>query len=430
MAVSTGNINVTKLLIDAKANIHARDCFGKTPLHYSAKFDNLDLFRLLLDAGADFNVMDKPGQCVMHLAIKSNNIELVKLLIKEGADINACEEHGITPLMLAVKFKYQKIFDLLIHAGVDVNGRGKYRGTALHHAAKSKQNINFLKILIDSGAEVNVTSEDGKTPLHHAALTADVNIVKQLMDAGASLNNVDGNGNTPLTIILQKCYLDKKEKIIRKMMEFTDVNLNNEKGTNILSDFLQFNCVYPKLKVFHKVIIEHIAILHSMDYKLNPTLLKTLNEESKSSIYYRLIANESESDDEDDFIKIEYKFYFQSCLSELKKSKRIRVRNCWITFFDLLVNSIYNLIKCAGNKDLIDDVGETIYEGKFPIYGPAIESKVSKGIYGRKLYDRAACMLCYYLPIFDPTHLIIGDTLDILDIKNWEDLCDNKRCRE
>jgi len=83
----------TRLLIDLKANVHARDIEGKMPLHYS----NAAKSTLLIAAGASVHSKDDRGRTPLHY---SNNPVKILLLLNNGANINARDDDLSPPLHL------------------------------------------------------------------------------------------------------------------------------------------------------------------------------------------------------------------------------------------------------------------------------------------------------------------------------------------
>ena len=58
--------------------------------------------------------------------------------------------------------------------------------------------IDAVKLLIDSGADVNKGNMHGETPLYIASRDGHYDVVQLLVDAGADVDNADQNGTTPL----------------------------------------------------------------------------------------------------------------------------------------------------------------------------------------------------------------------------------------
>jgi ankyrin repeat protein len=97
-------------------------------------------------------------------AIEDRNIaHIEQVLSKEQALLNAiCLGDDQTPLAYACALGYVDVVTFLIKKGADVNSRMSRDGyTALFWAAKSNQ-IEALKILLDSGAKANILTYQGE----------------------------------------------------------------------------------------------------------------------------------------------------------------------------------------------------------------------------------------------------------------------------
>ena len=92
-AVCCGHADVVAYLIEAKAQIEAKDDLGRTPLYLAADFTSPDCARVLLDHGADIEAVascgTKPLEAACNLATwAAQCFDTVQLLLVRGARLN------------------------------------------------------------------------------------------------------------------------------------------------------------------------------------------------------------------------------------------------------------------------------------------------------------------------------------------------------
>ncbi len=96
---------------------------------------------LLISKGADVNAKTSDGTSILHISIARRQEDASKLLLKKGANINAIMPKGglrYTPLYLAINLKLRNFIFILIDAGADVNipnGTGYFPDYPLEQAA-------------------------------------------------------------------------------------------------------------------------------------------------------------------------------------------------------------------------------------------------------------------------------------------------------
>ncbi|RDW57723.1 hypothetical protein BP5796_12524 [Coleophoma crateriformis] len=90
-ALYRGSLDITRVLVQAGADIHRVDYGGWPPLAIAAmRFPHRQSFQMaqfLLDSGANPNDHVRSGPSIVHLALVAANIELVELLLCSGADV-------------------------------------------------------------------------------------------------------------------------------------------------------------------------------------------------------------------------------------------------------------------------------------------------------------------------------------------------------
>lgn len=177
---------VRACLLQAGADIAARDLNGETPLHLAAGFRNAAAVAALLEAGADVHATTRRGDTPLHDAARNGSAEIVNALLEAGADVHATSRGGYTPLHAAARHGGAAIANASLaqlYPGADVRG------------------ATIVNALLDAGADVNVGAGGYGTPLRFAAALSGGTIsgaVNALLEAGADVNFADSSGNTPL----------------------------------------------------------------------------------------------------------------------------------------------------------------------------------------------------------------------------------------
>lgn len=173
-------------------------------LHTAAKNGDVDNIRKLIAGGVNVDAV-KNGGTPLLTATNWNNYEAAKVLIALKADVNF-KVGQWTPLIRAVG-RDTRIVKLLIDSGADVNYADPVFGTTALSSAVNNRPETFKQLaktgsyvgpfpntseavtfLINAGANVNHKDRSGKTPLRIAVSSNNTNIVRLLLKAGADVN--------------------------------------------------------------------------------------------------------------------------------------------------------------------------------------------------------------------------------------------------
>ena len=114
-AADGGDPDVVRLLLEAKANVNARDGRGQTALHIAEK---PDCGRVLLDAGALVDARDDHEWTPLHYASTGCPV-LTRMLLEAGADPEAVGDNGEMPLGLAGELDSEDCVLALLDGGAD-----------------------------------------------------------------------------------------------------------------------------------------------------------------------------------------------------------------------------------------------------------------------------------------------------------------------
>ncbi len=194
------DLATAKSLIKAGADVKATNRYGVTPINLAAMNGSAAMIRLLLDAGVDPNSANPGGETALMTAARTGKVDAVTLLLDRGANVNAKDTvHGQTALMWAVLENHADMVNLLLTRGADVNAhtnvtitKGEY--VPARPAAASGNGIIRQRAL--------PTPNGGMTPLLFAIRDGNVAMMRLVLDRGADVNLSSGNHTTPLLIAL------------------------------------------------------------------------------------------------------------------------------------------------------------------------------------------------------------------------------------
>jgi uncharacterized protein len=184
---------------------------AKTPLLYATRTGSLEMTRLLVEAGADLEQTDENGitpllNAVLNASVAndgraSEHFATAEYLIERGADVGASDWYGETPIWAAVDVR-----------NLDLAGPERDNGIDREHA------LRVIERLLAAGADPNARIREhpperrfvtrlgslswvdftGQTPFLRAALAGDTTIMRLLIEHGADPNLPTFGGTTPL----------------------------------------------------------------------------------------------------------------------------------------------------------------------------------------------------------------------------------------
>lgn len=208
-AAYAGTADIMTMLIEAGADVHAKNLRNATALHWA--MSDAGKAKLLLMHGADVNAKTVDGRTPLHAAaLLPGGAPVVALLLEVGADANAASLIGQTPLFDAAAASVENV-RLLLAKGANPNAVSRTGATALMNVRQA----GVVELLVAHGANVNLRSKRGETALADAAARGDVAAVTLLLDKGADVNAADYRGYTPL---LQAVQYDRDSPEIVKML--------------------------------------------------------------------------------------------------------------------------------------------------------------------------------------------------------------------
>lgn len=227
-------LEVYKYLIEElKLNPKVISKNGETLLHFiAAKPNQEEIIPYLINKGVDAKKVDNQGNTAFILASKGKSLEVVKSLFPYVQNVKATNKDGDNALLNAVKYSTAEIVGFLLEKGADIHfkdvkgndlayilvesyhppRRGETKdifspklqllsskgidfskklnkGNTVYHIAATKNDLDLLRKLENTKANINLKNDDGLTALHKSALVAkDDKILKYLLSLGADKN--------------------------------------------------------------------------------------------------------------------------------------------------------------------------------------------------------------------------------------------------
>ncbi len=103
-AARTGNVRQVQELIRQGINVNRASFYGReTALITAARAGKFDVVKILLDAGADVQARDGLGRTALMAAAAKGRASIVKLLLARGSSAILSDRYGDTPLTLAAQ---------------------------------------------------------------------------------------------------------------------------------------------------------------------------------------------------------------------------------------------------------------------------------------------------------------------------------------
>jgi ankyrin repeat protein len=169
-------------------------------LSLAIKEGDIQKVSALLDGGADVNACGSGGDLPLELAAEKGSMALVKLLVDRGADLQAKNDSGSRALEAAfekaMRFEHEEVARYFLNMGAHVNAASPGERAPLQSAVNCSP--DFVKMLLDKGADVNAQDVHGQTALMYAAYWGKLETTRVLLDHGALVDSKDDRGTTAL----------------------------------------------------------------------------------------------------------------------------------------------------------------------------------------------------------------------------------------
>lgn len=226
LAVSSGNEDAVRFLLDRGVDVNERDNLGRNGLHLLTETFGIggrELYELLLDHGAQIDATTGPqfrsnpaGIAVTALdeAVFNDDASVVQFLLDRGANVNIPTATGDTALDIAILAEHFDIAQNLLNHGASEDAPGRPPSTVLYQAVIGHK-PRAVRFLLDHHANPDIAAtNESKTALHAAAQEGLTEMLDALISAGANVAAVDASGHTPLHLAVFSDHLDAASDLL------------------------------------------------------------------------------------------------------------------------------------------------------------------------------------------------------------------------
>ncbi|KAK6339070.1 phosphate system positive regulatory protein pho81, variant 2 [Orbilia brochopaga] len=191
-AANAGRLSIVGTLISANVDVGQSDAYGRLPLHYAAMHGHVDILEALLAANPKtLDSMDLDNFTPLIHALHHNQLSTVEALIRHKARINPTSDKDYIPLNLACQHGLLEIAEVLLRNGAQIlpDAEGLF---PQHHVARRRHASSLLRTLQSFRVNLNEFDKlNGWTPMIHAASEGNIENLKVLLESGARLDLLD-----------------------------------------------------------------------------------------------------------------------------------------------------------------------------------------------------------------------------------------------
>ena len=189
-AAHRGDVAAVEKLVAAKADLNARDGYGRTPLHVAAFARRHEVIRTLARAGADLGAFENDRYDAVTIVGILGDDDTLRVLLASGASAKLITSiHYGTALIASSHHGHPGVVRQLIDAGAPLDHVNILHWNALIEAVVlgdgGARHQAVLRALLAAGADTRLTDRGGNTPLTLARARGFAEMVRMLEGAGA-----------------------------------------------------------------------------------------------------------------------------------------------------------------------------------------------------------------------------------------------------
>lgn len=186
--------------------------------HVAANLGQIDVLKYILDADADIDAKDCNGWTALRWAVWSDSVEAVILLLEHGASVDSKGNDGETTLLWALSKRTsgtsprpRRIKSMDGHVRYHIGRRWSTETQYLYFSPVNPLcSDEVIRLLILNSWDIDCTNSQGETALIRAASNHQFTYVRLLLSSGANVSHMDNQGKDALLHALEDECPDRK----------------------------------------------------------------------------------------------------------------------------------------------------------------------------------------------------------------------------
>ncbi|XP_070555789.1 serine/threonine-protein phosphatase 6 regulatory ankyrin repeat subunit B-like isoform X2 [Ptychodera flava] len=223
IAVKENKLVVAERLLELGVSINDRSKDGCSAIHFAAMYAKDDVMKVMIAKKADATALGGvKEQLPLHMASgrASGALSIVQNLLKvSGKDSRlAKDKESSIPLMLAAEQGNVAVGKelLALYKDEQVKAIRSDSGDSALHLSCRRKDVDFIKLLCENGAPVDIQNEEGHTAMHIAAWEGDEATLKYFYQLKANPNIYDKLDRSPLHIAAERGHTNVVEILVDK----------------------------------------------------------------------------------------------------------------------------------------------------------------------------------------------------------------------
>jgi len=146
--------------------------------------------RLLIEAGANVNARDESGLSAFLMVASSGEADLMRLVLRKGALPDSRDTDGATALIRAARGAHTAVMIELLRAGAELDHTARNGRTALCEAVAAgdggPRHTDAVRVLVRAGADQGIRDNTGMTALQYARQRGFLEMAAVLVSSGGN----------------------------------------------------------------------------------------------------------------------------------------------------------------------------------------------------------------------------------------------------